>query len=110
MLTTLITGATLASVLINPAFTLAGLLILSATPVAERLIGNHVKRGHLEKLQDNLRTIGMPPDVRLCPSTRPAALSLLVREKRLCDTEVSVRLREAQLLNRETMMQHTLKA
>lgn len=110
LLTTLITGATLAAVLINPAFTLAGLLILSAAPLAEGLIGNHLKRGHLETLQDSLRTIETPPDVRLCPSTRPAALSLLVREKRLCDTEVSVRLREAQLLNRETLMQHTLTA
>lgn len=107
---TLTTGASLALMLTNPAFTLSGLILLTLAPLTEALICQSLKTASLSALQTALRAIDLIPEAHLCPSTKPQALALLqgLNELRLSEDKVSHR--EQAVSEREGMIHATLHA
>ncbi|STX41122.1 Uncharacterised protein [Legionella donaldsonii] len=107
---TLVTGASLALMLTNPAFTLPGLILLTLGPLTDWLVGQSLKSASLSTLQTSLRAIDLIPEAHLCPSTKPQALALLQGLNELGLSKDKVSHREQAVSEREDMIGATLHA
>lgn len=107
---TAVTASTLSLMLINPALSLPGLLLLTLSPLVEAYASQQLKAASLSGLQSNLRAIELAPDASLCPSTKPQGLALLQGLSELRVAKAQVADQEARLLQREEAVNATLSA
>lgn len=107
---TAVATSVLSLMLINPALTLPGLLLLTLSPLMEAYASQQLKAASLSGLQTSLRAIETVPDASLCPSTKPQGLALLQGVSALRVAKAQVAAQEERLLQREVVMNTTLSA